>query len=610
LFVVAAVGATFLWRTATPEVTRGIETHSEYMNTQSGIKYVGDAACTRCHADIAATYRKHPMGRSLAPIAEVVLPGATTSIDEGRFEASGLEYAVSREGSRLIHQETRHDSSGRAISTIAADVAYAIGSGRQACSFLIERDGFLFESPITWYAQDRHWGLSPGYEKRVSRFERPILAECLFCHANRVERVTSAVNRYQTPIFKGHAIGCERCHGPGELHIRQPKVVDGRDITIVNPADLPPTRRDAICEQCHLIGPKRIARVDKRSEDFRPGLEFYRFWSVFVPKSTAGANKFASQAEQMHDSQCYRASNGGLGCISCHDPHVMPAPEIRVAYFRERCLECHGDRGCSLPERARLERQPANDCVGCHMPRSSSSNNVHVATTNHRIPRRSSLEAVEPVSSERGESRDPPLVHFHRDFLDAQDRAQTERDRGMALVRGGGESALREALPLLQAAAAARPDDLSAVESLGEVLGRLRRPEEGLAAYKTVLGREPTRQTALEGAAHLASRAGRYNESIESWKRAIAINPWRSDFHADMALAAIQIRDWSTAALACDQALRLNPNLVQVRKWLVQCNLHLGNQEAAQREFERLLEFDPPDRADLLRRFSSLVQPQ
>ena len=72
--------------------------------------------------------------------------------------------------------------------------------------------------------------------------------------------------------------------------------------------------------------PESIARIGTRSEDFRPGLEFYQFWSIFVP-ATAGTNKFASQAEQMHESRCYRASQGRLGCISCHDPHVLPAPE-------------------------------------------------------------------------------------------------------------------------------------------------------------------------------------------------------------------------------------------------------------------------------------------
>ena len=33
-----------------------------------GSRYVGDAACVRCHREIAEAYRSHPMGRSLAPI--------------------------------------------------------------------------------------------------------------------------------------------------------------------------------------------------------------------------------------------------------------------------------------------------------------------------------------------------------------------------------------------------------------------------------------------------------------------------------------------------------------------------------------------------------------
>src|SRR4029079_16123195 len=122
-------------------------------------------------------------------------------------------------------------------------------------------------------------------------------------------------------------------------------------------------------------------------EDFRPGFEFYQFWSMFVPRSTSGTNKFASQAEQMHDSRCFRESEGRLGCISCHDPHVMPAPDDKPAYYRDRCLGCHADQDCRASADLRLERKPGDGCTGCHMPRSRSSNNTHVATTNHRIPR-------------------------------------------------------------------------------------------------------------------------------------------------------------------------------------------------------------------------------
>jgi tetratricopeptide (TPR) repeat protein len=163
------------------------------------------------------------------------------------------------------------------------------------------------------------------------------------------------------------------------------------------------------------------------------------------------------------------------------------------------------------------------------------------------------------------------------------------------------------ALPLLEAAVSARPDDLSALESQGEVLGRLARPEEGLAAYLLALERDPNRQTALEGAAHLALKAGRNAQSVELWKRAIAVNPWRTDYHADMALAALRGRDWRTAVDAGREALRLNPSLQSVRALLVQSYLHLGDRNAARNALETLLSFDPPDRDALLQRFGSLT---
>jgi len=608
--VLSLVGSSTLfltWRTSPKGDVRRVGARSLYENTRPGVKYVGDAACVRCHAEIAETYRRHPMGRSLTPIALATSLGAGPDSSRPQFEAQGLLYSVEHQGGRVFHREARLDASGRTIAQVRTEVQYVIGSGRQAFSYLIERDGFLFESSITWYARDRQWGLSPSYETRNYHFERPILSECLFCHANRAERVTSAINRYRTPIFQGHAIGCERCHGPGELHVRRPNLVDGLDVTIVNPANLEPSRRDAVCEQCHLIGQRRVVRAGSRSEDYRPGLPFHDFWSMFVPAASGGDNRFAGQPEQMHESRCYRASQGQLGCISCHDPHVLPAPEEKAAYFRDRCLVCHSDQGCRLPATVRLERNRGDNCVGCHMPRLDSSNNAHVATTDHRIPRHEDGGRRSPHSGVVPDLHGPSVVNFHRALLDDHHRATSERDRGIALCRGGGKRAAAEALPLLEAAVAARPDDLPAWETKGEVLGRLGRPEEGLTAYRTVLARDPTRQTALEGAAILASRSGRHNEAIAFWKQAIAINAWRSDYYAELALVQFEVRDWRAAAESCRQALRLNPSLVRVRKWLVQCDLHLGNLEAARAEFQTLLAFDPPERDALLRWFRPLA---
>jgi Flp pilus assembly protein TadD len=533
------------------------------------------------------------MGRSLVPIAEAPAAGGE---DRGggadappRFEAQGLQYAVEHRGGRVFHTETRRDDLGRIIARNEAEVQYVLGSGRQALAYLIDRDGFLFESPITWYVRKRRWDLSPGYEKHNVHFDRPIQPECLYCHANRVEPVEGTINRYERPVFRGHAIGCERCHGPGALHVARPQAVAGRDVTIVNPADLEPVLREAVCEQCHLLGDRRVVRAGRRNEDYRPGLPFHRYWSALVQPAGQSPSRFVGQVEQMHASRCYVASRGRLGCISCHDPHQLPAAAERVAFYRERCLECHGDRGCSLPADVRRTKRPGDDCAGCHMPRSSgSATNPHVATSDHRIPRLGNASDRRPAGAGGAPGDDRPLVNFHEAWMDAAERAEAERDLGVAICSEGPDAA-EVAVPLLEGAVAARPDDLPARESLGYALGQLGRAEQGLAAFRAALARAPNRESALAGAAVLAAQAGRPAEAIASWRRAIAINPWRAHYRSELALQLFRRGDWRQAAEACREALRLNSADLAVQKLLIECELHLGEPRAARADFETLL---------------------
>ena len=216
-------------------------------------------------------------------------------------------------------------------------------------------------------------GTSPpatGRPTRGPNFERPIQPECLFCHTNQVRHVAETLNRYEPPIFEGHAIGCERCHGPGALHVKGGGLSTEPDLTIVNPAKLAPALRDSVCQQCHLQGWFRFPRAGRDFFDFRPGLPLHRFLAVFVQKNgNQDKLEVAGQVEQMESSRCFRASQGELGCISCHDPHRLPAPSIKAAYYRDRCLECHEKKGCALPLAERQARGPGEDCIACHMPR-------------------------------------------------------------------------------------------------------------------------------------------------------------------------------------------------------------------------------------------------
>ena len=347
----------------------------------------------------------------------------------------------------------------------------------------------------------------------------------------------------------------------------------------------------------------------RHDEDYRPGLPFQHFWTVLERPSDLGENRFVGQFEQMHQSRCFKASQGRLGCISCHDPHRLPAPEENSAYFRDRCLECHSDRGCSLPATVRTEQGQADDCVACHMPRLANSDIIHVAETNHRIPRRA--DETKPTVTPNGDSDGNlrPWVNFHRDLMNERELYEAERDVGVAVCLDGPMGAAA-ALPALEDALAVWPEDVPGWEAKGYALGLLHRDQDGLAAFREALALEPNRESALTGAAYSAAHAGRTDDAITYWQRAVALSPWRAEYRAELASAYFQGRNWHAAMAACREALRTNPANLGVRKLLVRSLLRLGDQPAARIEFETLIAFDPPDRDQLLGWFTSLTKPQ
>ena len=579
---------------------RSLGSKSPYRNIRPGVSYVGDAACARCHAEIARAYRRHPMGRSLNHANLATIPGASSP----SFKAQGLEYSVERRGDRVFHKETKRDASGNVVSQVEAEARYAIGSGEQAIAFLLERgDGHLFESPITWYSTKQKWDLSPGYEKDNVHFERFIKPTCLFCHSNQFDHVEETENRYRQPIFQGHAIGCERCHGPGELHVRKPERVGDELPNIVNPARLQPALREAVCQQCHLQGDIRVVRAGRSLTDYRPGLPLSAVESVFVKADNLGKTRFFGQVEQMYESRCFRESLGKMGCISCHDPHELPDPREKATYYRDRCLSCHAEKGCSLPEAERLSGGRDDRCVDCHMPRSPNEQVPHTATTLHLIPRFKDRTRSVPDLRRHSNGPGAPLVHFHRDQLDPGERSDVARDLGIALamssraIPGMTAGAVnRLALPMLEASLGSNPADVPAREAEGTVLWQLGRREESLAAFRTALAKSPDREGTLVAAGTRAAQLGRREEALNDFGRAIAINPWRSDYHQVLALLHSERQEWNAAIEAARTSLRLNPSNHEARMLLIQCLLKDRRRPEARSEFQTLLDHDPPGR--------------
>ncbi len=351
----------------------------EFKNTDLKVSFLGDAGCVNCHVQETESFRKHPMGRSMCKITDfAALP------KKEPFVAGNFRYSVETKDKAVIHIEEEIDSSGKVLKKIEKPISLVIGSGTRGNSFLTEKAGFLHQSPISWYTSLKKYDLAPSYQSKNLHFGRQIQEACLFCHSNRPE-----TNHDNSIVLHGLTIGCERCHGPGELHAKEQKLVNGYDPTIVNPAKLSNSRKDDICYQCHIQLEAREEAPGKSLTDFRPGQDIETFITRNkIPIGDPLARfKAVSHVFQMEESRCYIASEGKMSCTSCHNPHDYRNDKDRLAEAIKKCNSCHADKGCSLPMPTRLVKSPADDCIACHMPKRNTVDIGHTPLTDHSIKR-------------------------------------------------------------------------------------------------------------------------------------------------------------------------------------------------------------------------------
>jgi tetratricopeptide (TPR) repeat protein len=572
-----------------------------YRNVHPDVPYVGDDHCAGCHPTESNSYRHHPMGRSLTPIAELAPRQVYDTAHRNPFQAFGSTFLVERAGGRVWHREVRRDAADRPIYTSEHEVHYAIGSGRRGYSYVTNQDGYLFQTPISWFAQKQVWDVSPGFSPGQLR-GRPLSGDCLFCHANRAHPLQSYQNRYEQPVFTGHAIGCERCHGPGGRHVQSADVLD-----IVNPGKLQPALRDDVCAQCHLEGEVRLVRRGRGLYDFRPGLPLAAFWSVFVLARAPGDSRAVNHFEQMHHSACFRRTSGPgkLGCVSCHDPHVAVGPERRLSYYRDRCLKCHQEAHCR--EAPALRHQKQDSCIACHMPPYAPEDIAHTATTDHRIVRvsRPESEPGGPRPTDEG-----ALVPFGHDRLDPED-SDLGRDLGMALVVAATRAQLPPArasargFSLLRAALKEWPGDVEAWEGCGSAQLVRQQWGEALTHYEEALARDPHRERSLLGAALAAEQLGLVEHARDYWRRAVAANPWLPEYRRGLSLLLLRQRDLEEAGRQAQQWLRLDPGSVEARRLWITYLVQKGKSAEARAEFARIEALRPANLDELRHWFAS-----
>lgn len=542
------------------------------LNARPGVAYLGSRACKSCHLEIWQSFSRTDMGRSIS------LASARAEADRLKEPVSVYDPAIGRyfrvfvSGGDVYQSEYSLDSSGHVAAEQRERIAYTVGAGENGYSYLIERGSYLFQAPLSFYSKTGKWDLSPAHEMG---FSRPIEESCIACHAGLPQPVAHREALYRNPPFRELAIGCEKCHGPGELHVKArlagERAPQQGDPTIANPGRMPRWLGNNTCMFCHEKGDAEVLQPGKSYLDYRPGTPLDDTLAIFQVSPKPGGSDQSPLLNHyflMTASKCYRSSKRQLSCLTCHDPHLQPSAAEAPAYYRKKCLACHTTGSCNLPLAMRLDTAPPDNCIGCHMPARSLTGISHSALTDHRIPARPG----EPFPAFRKDDLvTPGLIHLTAIPGRDDSLSPLTRLRAYAQVAAGNptyeaqyERLLAEITPTESEDPAvlsllarhdlddAQPGDKSQPPKTGaglDAISKLARAIELGSTWPSDYG--------LLG--QLLARAGRFEDAVAILQHGIALAPYTPSFYPLLSSCYEAMGNRQAALVSIQNGLRLFP---------------------------------------------------
>ena len=562
--------------------------------------YVDTATCRSCHHRIYDEYQKTTMGRAF------YLPDPEKMVEDWSennsyyHEPSQRQYEMTRRGDKFYVRRYQLDAQGRRIHHLEKQVTHVMGSGARARSYIHQTpNGRMVELPISWYAQENSWGMAPGYDKPDhAGFTRIITNRCMFCHNGYPFSAMKADRPGwdHDPSFIGEipmGIDCQRCHGPGEEHIREaynPTSLERVRKTITNPARLGAERQLDICMQCHLETPfrtpKSVLRFGRSFYSYRPGEPLSDYIVHFdYEEGTGHEDDFliVSAAYRLRKSACFQQSSK-MTCTTCHDPHESLPPSERAAHYRQVCLGCH---------EVESHFQSA-DCTDCHMPARRTKDVVRVVMTDHFIQRsKPDRDLLAPLEEEADESTDweagstvyfPSTGELSGSLRDVYRTIGHGKETPNVQAASKLESTLREA-------AVDKPEPYFELAEMQHKLGRHADAEKN---YLRAIEIDPQNIQAYNNLGNLFADLERLDDAIDLYKKAIELDGgYSADSYNNLGLAYIGMQRQQEAEQVFRDVAKANPFFADARLNLGTLLFQRKEYAAAAREFQEALAIDP-----------------
>ena len=318
---------------------------------------VAPAACAKCHVE-ALTQPTTFMSHALEAVetSKVLIDHPLLATTVGKYS-----YRIERKGNESEYSVTD------GTNTVTMPIRWALGADFSiGQTYILEKDGQLFESRVSWFRELNGLGPTLGYvgttPSDLQDAAGRLLGQdeklrCFGCHA------TNAVHGKQLTL--DHLIPgvqCAHCHQSTETHLA------------------------AMQQGNHAPVPKELSMLIGLSADQASNFcgQCHRTWAEIAVEANPSIANVRFQPYRLTGSKCYDPDDARISCLACHNPHHDFGP--KPVNFDPKCLACHGGAKAGKPPKPGAKACPVSktNCVSCHMPKLELPG-AHYKFTDHRI---------------------------------------------------------------------------------------------------------------------------------------------------------------------------------------------------------------------------------
>lgn len=570
--------------------------------------YVDDQVCHQCHEEHAESYSEVAMSNAFGPPTPDRM---FETLGNSRFyhEASDRWYDVIERDGKYYQRRWQLDEEGLTYNLHEQRIDLVMGSGFVTRTYLYRTEvGELYTMPIAWYTQTKTWGIHPGFDaKKHGGFMRPVTRDCIACH-NTPPRVPEGSDLLGQPhLFPKEmptAIGCQRCHGPGEAHVKVAEDYRASEeairSSILDIGSLDPQRREDVCLQCHLQPTSkhasRLQREGRGNYSFRPGeaLPAFNFTADIGTEEEREARfEGNNHPLRLYRSACVEEDGRPLSCLSCHDPHVHIGPAKSPTHYRDKCLNCHAQIDChfdpetSPPVHPSLGDPAPDDCAGCHMPKRRADDTVGALVTDHLIRARPPDEDLTAPLKEQPPKPGEPLA-----FWPEREHGEHTVELYLAIAAShepdpAGAERLREVVERI------KPEAMEPYAHLGEAMMRHQRFAEAAEIYESMLERYPGVPMIHTEYGRALEKLGRPGEAKHQFEQSIALGSNMPENYLGLGTAWYALGDEQRAITFLKEAIRLRHNYADAHLNMGVVLHRRNDLEGAMRSYQQTLALDP-----------------